>query len=324
MAAQAKDNRQSPTTVASFLEAAKDELGLKLVSGADGLDRRILEGTMNRPGLALSGFMSHFAYKRIQVLGLAESDYIRSLKPELRGKRLRDFLEQKIPCMVVTRGKKPLPDLRKLSDELKIPLLWTDMVTKHFINAATIIMENLMAPRLQVLGTLVEIMGIGVLIQGKPGTGKSEAALSLIRRGYALVSDDVTALRVDSSGSVIGSSVPLTRYHIEIRGLGIIHVPSLFGVASVREEKRLDLVISLCSLETYEGDRSGLTKTFVDILGATVPKVFLPVTPGKDIANVIETAALNQKLMHLGHDAAKELDAKLMALMNKGSKVASE
>lgn len=321
--AQPKDNRQA-VSVASFLEAAKDELGLKLVAGGDGLDRRIVEATMNRPGLALSGFMSHFAYKRIQVLGLAESDYIRSLNTETRESRLRDFLKQKIPCMVVTRGKKPSTELRTLANEFKIPLLWTDLVTKHFINAATIIMENLMAPRLQVLGTLVEIMGIGVLIQGKPGTGKSEAALSLIRRGYALVSDDVTALRVDSSGSVIGSSVPLTRYHIEIRGLGIIHVPSLFGVASVREEKRLDLVISLCSLETYEGDRSGLTKTSVDVLGVTVPKVFIPVTPGKDLANVIETAALNQKLVHLGHDAAKELDAKLMALMNKGSKVASE
>lgn len=317
-------NNRDAVTVASFVEAAREKLELTLIAGEAGLDRRIVEATMNRPGLALSGFMSHFAYKRIQVLGYAETDYIRSLDAETRGKRLRHFLEQKIPCMVITRGKAAPRDLQTLANEFKVPLFATGQVTKHFINAATIIMENLMAPRLQLLGTMVEIMGIGVLIQGKPGTGKSEAALSLIRRGYALVSDDVTALRVDSSGAIVGSAVPLTRYHIEIRGLGIIHVPSLFGVASVREEKRLDLVISLCSLETFEGDRSGLTRNSVDLLGHSIPRVFVPVTPGKDLANVIETAALNQKLVHLGHDAAKEFDAKLMARLNKGSKVASE
>ena len=173
-------------------------------------------------------------------------------------------------------------------------------------------------------GTMIELMGIGVLIEGKPGMGKSEAALALIRKGAALVSDDITLLRVDSAGSVIGSPVNVTRYHMEIRGIGIIHVPSLFGVASVREEKKLDLVATLCEPGTRDDeDRSGSVMRTRSILGISLPQVMIPVAPGRDLANVIEAAALDQKLRRLGHDAAKELDEKLMSLMT-GTKMVSE
>jgi HPr kinase/phosphorylase len=196
------------------------------------------------------------------------------------------------------------------------------MITKHFINAATILMENLMAPRTTIQGTMIEIMGIGVLIEGKAGMGKSETALSLIRNGAALVSDDITALRLDSAGHIVGSPVNVTRYHMEIRGLGIIHVPSLFGVSSVRGEKRLDIVITLCAPGTHEeDDRSGGSRNTLRMFGVEVPRLFVPVAPGRDLANVVETAALDQKLRTLGHDAAKELDEKLMELMSKGADV---
>jgi HPr kinase/phosphorylase len=176
-----------------------------------------------------------------------------------------------------------------------------------------------MAPRVNVQGTMVEIMGIGVLIEGRAGTGKSETALGLIKRGHALVSDDVTAMRVDSSGQVYGSPVNVTRYHMEIRGVGIIHVPSLFGVAAVREEKKLDLIATLFTPGERENEeRGGGQRVTRNMLGSAIPQIWVRVVPGRDLVNVIETAALDFKLRRLGHDAAKELDDRLMKLMTGG------
>jgi HPr kinase/phosphorylase len=172
-----------------------------------------------------------------------------------------------------------------------------------------------------VQGTMVELMGIGVMLEGRPGIGKSEAALGLIKKGHALVSDDVTALRLDSAGNLIGAPVSVTRYHMEIRGLGIIHVPSLFGVASVREEKKLDLVATLFDPGTRQDEDRGDGRTDREWLGVKIPQVLIPVAPGRDIVNVVETAALDQKLRRLGHDAAKELDEKLVAMLTRGDAV---
>jgi HPr kinase/phosphorylase len=188
-----------------------------------------------------------------------------------------------------------------------------------FVNAATITMVNLMAPRMNVQGTMVEIMGIGVLIEGKPGMGKSEAALGLIKRGHALVSDDITALRVDSANRLIASPVSVTRYHMEIRGVGIIHVPSLFGVAAIRSEKVLDLVATLAGPgEADSEDRGDRPENVRSFLGLDIPQIVVRVAAGRDLANVIEAAALNFKLKRLGHDAAKELDEKLIRRMTSG------
>lgn len=306
-------------SVARFLEAGGADLSMDLVAGAPGLNRLITEAALNRSGLALSGFFEYFANRRIQVIGWAEHAYLLSLSAEQRRSRLAAFFKKKIPCVVVSRGKKVLPEIIELAEKHKIPVIKSSMVTKHFINAATLLMENICAPRLKVQGTMVEIMGIGVLIEGKPGMGKSEAALGLVRRGHALVSDDITALRLDSSGYIIASPVDVTRYHMEIRGLGIIHVPSLFGVASVREEKRLDLVATLCKPGTRdEEDRSGERLIKREFMGVHVPQIYLPVAPGRDLTNLVETAALDFKLRRLGHDAVKELDERLMKMMAGG------
>jgi HPr kinase/phosphorylase len=182
-------------------------------------------------------------------------------------------------------------------------------------------MENLMAPRMVMQGTMVEILGVGVLLTGRAGVGKSETALALIKKGHSLVADDVTSLRLDSSGSIVGSPVGVTRYHMEIRGLGIIHVPSLFGVASVRNEKKLDLIINLCSPESVTAeDRSGQAIRTRSVFGVEVSTIEIPVAPGRDVANIVEVAALDQMLKRLGHDAAKELDAKLIAVLSGGGK----
>ena len=315
-----EDVQRRPVTVASFLEAAAGPLSLSLAAGGAGLTHTIKEAALNRPGLALSGFYQYFARHRIQVLGFAEHAYLSSLSPKERSSRLREFFQARIPCVVVARGKKVFPAIQDLSEEFGVPVLKTKMITKHFINAATITMENLTAPRGNVQGTMVEIMGVGVLIEGKAGTGKSETALGLIRKGYALVSDDITAFRVDSSGRVIGAPVDVTRYHMEIRGIGIIHVPSLFGVTSVRREKKLDLVATLCAPDEWEEvDRSGETVSYKTLLGQEVPRVYIPVAAGRDLANVVEVAALDQKLKMLGHDAVKELDERLIMMMTEGT-----
>jgi HPr kinase/phosphorylase len=310
--------------VASFLAAAPADMELKLVAGEAGLTRRINEAAINRPGLALTGFVQYFANRRIQVVGFAEHSYLSSLDKQERRRRLREFFGQKIPCLVVSRGKGVFSEIRELAEEFRVPVMRTTAITKHFVNAATIIMENLMAPRSKEQGTMMEIMGIGVLLEGPPGIGKSDTALSLIKKGYALVSDDITAMRLDSSGSVIATPVSITRYHMEIRGLGIVHVPSLFGVASVRQEKRLDLVVSLCAPDKrYEEDRGGEPRRSHEVLGVPIPVVVIAVMPGRDIANIVEAAALDVKLRLLGHDAEKELDEKLVAAMT-GSKEVSD
>ncbi len=307
-------------TVDDFLKASKDRLDLDLVAGASGLTRRIEESAINRPGLALNGFFTYFAPRRIQTLGHAEMSYLASLKDEDRFERLKQVFMRHIPCIVVTRRLRILPELLVLAEEYKTAVLRTSLITKNFVNSATVVMGNLLAPRMVMQGTMVEILGVGVLLLGKPGVGKSETALSLIKKGHCLVSDDVTSLRVDSTGDLIGSPVGVIRYHMEIRGLGIIHVPSLFGVASVRNEKQLDLVINLCSPEMISAeDRSGQVTQKLNILGVDIPSIEIPVAPGRDVANIVEVAALDQMLKRLGHDAAKELDEKLISVLAKDS-----
>lgn len=317
--AKARKGEHVRVRVADFLEVGSERLKLEVVGGNAGLKHVIGEGAINRPGLALAGFLKHFPERRIQVVGLAEHAYLESLKPEERAKRSDALFAQRVPCVVFTRGKRVQPEVIELAEKYRVPVLCTSLITKHFVNAATIVMENLRAPREKVQGTMVEIMGIGVLIEGRSGLGKSDTALALVRHGHSLVADDITALRRDTSRAIIASPVKVTQYHMEIRGLGIIHVPGLFGVSSVREEKRLDLVVTLCPPgENPAVDEIPGKMHMRELLDVNIPQVFVTVEPGRDIANVVETAALNVKLRRLGHDAEKELDEQLMALLSQG------
>jgi len=296
-----------------LFEKGKDRLSLELVWGEECLDRVLEETALNRPGLALTGFFQYFAQRRLQVFGLAEFTYLKSLKPKERKERLQLIFDKKIPGIVVARNRNPLPELKELAEEYNVPLFRTAMITSHFINQSTVLIEQLTAPRGRMQGTMLEIMGIGVLLQGKAGIGKSETALSLIERGYSLVADDVTEVVRYSSSRVVAYANELTRYHMEIRGVGIVHVPSLFGVAAIRRETALDMVIEL---HPYANDadeeRTGIAPAEIDVLGTKFPFYSLPVSPGRDMANIIEVTALNHKLRMLGHDAAKELDEKVI------------
>lgn len=305
-------------TVRSFLESGRDALDLGLLQGETLLDRLVREPAINRPGLALAGFLRYFAHRRIQVIGLAELTYLKGLTPGERTARLKAFFAAGIPCVVLARGIRPLPEMLSLANENGVPLLRTHQITGRFVQTAAVLIEDLIAPRTRYQGTMVDIMGIGAMIEGPPGVGKSETALSLIVRGYSLVADDLTELRRVGSGEILGTAADVTRFHMEIRGLGIIHVPSLYGVASVRREKRLDLIVRLeRAMDASEEERTGLELQTKDVLGVAVPFFRIPVVAGRDISNVVEAAALNFRLRQLGHDAAKELDQRVMAQLMK-------
>ncbi len=304
-------------TVKTLWDEGAEKLSLTVIAGEQYLDRKLPETAMNRPGLALTGFFQYFANQRLQIFGLAEFTYLKSLSQSEKLKRLEDLFEQQIPGVVITRNRKATKEILDLAERFKVPVLRTPMVTMDFVNECTVLLEKLTAPQERVQGTCMELMGIGVLLRGDPGIGKSETALSLIERGYSLVSDDVTEVRLTSRGNLACWANEVTRYHMEIRGLGIIHVPSLFGVAAIRRQTELDLVIDL-KQPTGDEDRTGVNPEYIEIMGVRVPCITLPVRSGRDMANIVEVAALNQKLKELGHDAAKELDDKIIYRLTRG------
>jgi HPr kinase/phosphorylase len=300
----------------SLYEFSSKMLELECVYGEHLLNRSIQEAVLNRPGLALSGFQKYFAKDRIQVLGMAEYAYLRNLDSEDRRKALTDFFKHRFPCLILARNRKALPEMIELAKKYDVPILRTPMVTYDFIHSATVLIAHLTAPRKKLQGTMMDIRGIGVLIQGDAMIGKTETALGLLEMGHSLVADEVTIIRQSSWGGLIGSSVELTKFHMEIRGLGIVHVPSLYGIASVRAEKQLDLIVKLYRPEPGRidsGDQlSGDNQKYVSLFGISVPLVSIPVTAGRNIAEIVEVAALNQKLKQSGHDATKELDARVI------------
>ncbi|MEI6344292.1 MAG: HPr(Ser) kinase/phosphatase [Verrucomicrobiota bacterium] len=303
-------------TVGTFFTNHGTALGLELMGDSSGMEAIIEEPTINRPGLALAGFFRYFASKRVQVAGHAELSYLRSLSAAERSARLETLFEQTIPCLVIARGL-PLPTgILELAAKREIPVFRTPLVTMKFINSATIALEDEFAPVASEHGSMVDIMGIGVLIRGSSGIGKSECVLGLIERGYSLVSDDITRFRNLEGRELIGNSKELTRFHMEVRGIGIINVAAVFGAGSVRPEKQLDLIVTLKDWQEVEDiDRIGLDRETYEILGISIPHVTIPVRPGRDLARLIEVAALDQKLKAMGHDTAREFNERLLRAM---------
>jgi HPr kinase/phosphorylase len=250
------------------------------------------------------------------VLGAAEQSYLESLSRRQRIQRFRRLCAQKIPCLVTSRGAHLDADLLMVADEQQMAVFRTPMVTMRFINAATIAMEVDFSPSVTEFGSMVDILGVGVLIRGKSGIGKSECALGLIERGYSLVADDVTRVTSFEGRELMATAPDLTRDHMEVRGIGIINVASIFGIGSIRTEKRLDMVVTLKDWqELEEVDRIGLDQQFYEILKLKVPHVTIPIRPGRDTARLVEVAAMDQKLKGLGRNSAADFNDKLLNLM---------
>jgi HPr kinase/phosphorylase len=277
---------------------------------------------VNRPGLVLSGFTRYFANKRLQVIGNAEAFFLKSLSLEEQAKRYELFFSYRVPCVVFSRNLHPNRLFLKAAEQARVPIFRCPLVTMKFINLATLALEMMFAPRGTEMGSMVDILGVGVIIRGESGIGKSESVLALIERGYSLVADDVTKVTLVDGREVVGTSAEVTRDHMEVRGIGIINVAAMFGVKSIRHEKRVDLVITLKSWnEVSDVDRLGLEQEFVKILGIDVPHITIPVRPGRDLARLVEVAAFQTKLKSTGYNPAKELNDRLISRMAAAAKL---
>jgi HPr kinase/phosphorylase len=309
-------------TVERFYTDHASTLELSLLAAAGGLKRTIREPTVNRPGLVLTGFTRYFAFKRLQVIGNAEAYYLKSLPAEQRLKRYETFFSYKIPCVVFSRNLHPDKLFLKAAEQANVPIFRCPLVTMKFINLATLALEMMFAPRGTEMGSMVDILGVGVIIRGESGIGKSESVLALIERGYSLVADDITKVTLVDGREVIGTSAEITRNHMEVRGIGIINVAAMFGVKSIRQDKKVDLVITLKSWnEVADMDRLGMEQEYVQILDIDIPHITIPVRPGRDLARLIEVAAFQTKLKSGGYNPAKELNDRLISRMAAAAKL---
>jgi HPr kinase/phosphorylase len=289
-------------------------LQLKLVAGQEGMGRLIREGAVNRLGMALTGFIKYFAFRRVQLIGKSEVSYFQSLDAATRQVRIRAILDRKIPCIVFSRDNRPPAIILKEAEKAKVPIFISPIPTPRLVNLITLCLEEDFAPSTSEHGSMVDIMGVGVLIRGESGVGKSECALGLVERGYSLVADDITRLRLLEGRELMATSAEVTRTFMEVRGIGIINVAAIFGGRAIRTEKRLDLVVSLEEWDKVEEiERTGLDQQFYEILGMKIPHVRIPIRPGRDLAGLVQVAALDQKMKTMGQFSALEFNEKLMS-----------
>ena len=307
-------------TIGDFLEAGRERLCLKVIVGGEGLASAVEEPIVNRPGLALTGFFRSFAWRRLQLVGNAESAYLSSLPDSEAAERFAALLAHKANFFVFTGRHMPDARMVELAAKHGAVILATPLKTRVFARLATFEMERLSAPRTTLYGTMIEVCGLGILLEGAAGLGKSECALGLVKRGSALVADDLTCIRRDLSTDLLfGSASDATRGYMEIRGIGIIHVPSVFGIAAVRGEKRLQLVVTLKRFSDINGeiDRIGSERKVRSILGVDVPNIILPVSEGRDMVNLVETAAQQERLLNAGYDVVANLSQRLRGRAEK-------
>ncbi len=288
------------------------DLGLRIVAGEAGFSRVISWGRIQRPGLALAGYEAFIKPGRIQILGESELNYLDTMAPGVRSERISAICALPVAAFVVTKGQVVPEDLIRECRLREVPLLVSDQTTSVVIQSITRILEDELAPSTTVHGVLVDVYGMGVLLLGDSGIGKSECALDLIQRGHRLVADDVVEIRKYPNGSIVGRAAEMIRYHMELRGIGIINIKHLFGVSAVRSSKSIELVIELQRWDpTKRYDRLGLDGETYTILDRSRPLLRLPVASGRNIALLIEIAARNELLKTQGYDAAKEFALKV-------------
>jgi len=287
-------------------------LDLEVLAGKSGLEKRVTVPRIQKPGLALAGYLASLHPDRIQVLGSTELSYLNRLAPGKASQSLRSVCALDISCFIVTKGQIPPETLIQEADEQGIPLLRTHHQSSIFISLITKFLEERLLPSTTVHGVLVDVLGVGVLLLGESGVGKSECALDLVLRGHRLVADDVVKVRMKLPAVLFGEGSDLLHYHMEIRGLGIINIKHLFGVAAIRERKKIDLAVELVEWkEGIEYDRLGLEEQAYSLLGLEIPLLRIPVRPGRNITTIVEVAARNQLLKEMGYHSAQEFQDRL-------------
>ena len=299
-----------------------EKLDLKNVTPeVDSSHIRITTPEINRPALQLAGYFAHFAYERVQVVGYVEYTYLENESREKKLAIYEQFLSYKIPCMVYTTKTKPDDDILRMAAEKGIPVFTTTKATSPFMAEVIRWLNVELAPCISIHGVLVDVYGEGILIMGESGIGKSEAALELIKRGHRLISDDVVEIRRVSDETLIGSAPDITRHFIELRGIGIIDVKTLYGVESVKDTQSIDLVIKLEEWDRdKEYDRLGLEEEYTEFLGNKVVCHSLPIRPGRNLAIIVESAAVNHRQKKMGYNAAKELYKRVQESLSRKSR----
>ncbi len=307
--------------VKEFLEGdLPARLCLTLVAGGGGLEREVTTALVQKPGLLLTGILEELHSDRVQVFGAAEVGYLASLSEDKLKTAVAVLEKPELPAIIVTRALEPPGFLLELCARKNIPLFKSTLTSSVFIERITKFIEGRLAPTTTLHGVLVDLLGVGVLIIGKSGIGKSECALELVSRGYRLVSDDVVIVKRMPPSVLIGTSSDLIRYHMEIRGLGIVNIKDIYGITAIREKKQMDIVVELVKWEQEsEYERLGFEDKMYSILGVDLPYLMVPVSPGRSVATIVEVAARNQILKIMGHHSARNLKAHLEDVM-KGAK----
>jgi len=280
-------------------------------------DIEIVCADINRPGLQLIGFFEYFDANRIQIIGKVEMTYLATLEPEERSKSLDILFSKKFPAAIITRTMTPFPEILAAAEKYDIPLLQTDEISSRFMSEIIRNLNVMLAPRITRHGVLVEVYGEGLLLLGESGVGKSETAIELLKRGHRLVADDAVEIKKVSNETLVGSSPEIIRHFIELRGIGIVNVRNIFGIGAVKDTEKIDLIVHLEPWRSgFEYDRLGLDETFTELLGIKVPSITIPVKQGRNLAVIMEVAAMNNRQKHMGFNAAQELNQRLAESLN--------
>lgn len=307
--------------VKAFFEQNKERLNLDLIAGESHLENIIISQELNRPGLALAGFVDLFTYNRIQLLGNTELLYLEIMPLKKRIKAFEIITQFDIPCIIITNSKYPPAELVEICEKREIPLFVTSLPTTQFVHLYSYYVEDYFALNITVHGTLVDVHGVGLLFTGRAGIGKSEVALDLIERGHRLVADDITHVVRKSRGIIVGRSNELTRSLLEIRGVGIVDVRRMFGIKATRLHKRIEIEVQLVDWDAQKTiNRIGLDQNISTILDVDIPKVEIPIYPGKYIAVIVESIALDHLLKVSGYNAAKDLALRQLEKIKEGRK----
>ena len=298
--------------ISALLADKEFDLRLELLAGEGGVDRRIVSSRIQKPGLALAGFLEHIHKDRLQVFGNTELSYLATLPAGDQRVRMKNLFALPISCLVVTKNLPVDEMLRREATDAKVPMMRTSHLSSAFIDSIERFLQEALTASTSVHGVLIDVIGVGVLILGKSGIGKSELALDLVTRGHRLVADDIVDLKRKEGGSVYGSGSEIIKHHMEIRGIGIINIKDLFGVSAVRDRKKVEMVIELVDWDDQaEYDRLGVDDHKYTVLDTEVPMLVVPVRPGRNLGTIVEVAARNHLLKLQGHHSAKEFQEKL-------------
>ncbi len=298
----------SDLTIGKLLTENTERLGLELVAGKKGLENVLISPELNRPGLALGGFIDLFTFNRVQLIGNTEFLYLARLSRKKRIESFEVICQFSLPCIIFTNGICPPQEIVQICDKYDIPLLLTSLNTTLFVHLFSYYLEDIFAPSTTLHGTLVDVYGMGLLFTGRAGIGKSEVTLDLVERGHRLVADDIIHVIRKSRGIIVGTANDLTRSLIEIRGVGIVDVQKMFGIRAIRKFKHIEIEIQLIDWDSSRPmDRTGLDEKLSTILDVDIPKVEVPIYPGKYVAVIVESIALNHLLKTQGYNAAQEL-----------------